>query len=65
MTKQRFKRMQLAYVRNWPLDQWVEIIGPAQVDTPLPHYIVRTHHNAYYQISQLELSHNKIELKKH
>jgi hypothetical protein len=64
MIKQRFLNTQLAYVRNWPQNQWVEIIGPAQVDTPLPHYIVRTQHDDYYQISQLELSHNKIELKK-
>jgi len=63
MTEQ-FKKMQLAYVRGWPENQWVEIIGRAQVDTPLPHYICRTQHDAYYQISQLELSHNKIELKK-
>lgn len=62
---ERFKKMQLAYVRGWPLNQWVEIIGRAQADTPLPHYICRTQHDAYYQISQLELSHNKIELKKH
>jgi len=53
--------MDIVYVRNWPLNEHVEVLQRIDVMTPLPHYIVRTQHGAKYQISQLELSKHKIE----
>ena len=58
---QKFKPMDIVYVRNWPLNEHVEVLQRVDVMTPLPHYIVRTQHGAKYQISQLELSKHKIE----
>lgn len=65
MKIEKFKAGDIAYVRNWPQNEHVEVLQRMDVMTPFPHYIVRTQHGAKYQISQLELSHNKIELKKH
>ena len=65
MKIEKFKAGDLAYGRNWLQNEYVEVLQRMDVMTTFPHYIVRTQHGAKYQISQLELSKNKIELKKH
>lgn len=63
MKIEKFKAGDIAYVRNWPQNEHVEVLQRMDVMTPFPHYIVQTQHGAKYQISQLELSKNKIERK--
>tara|TARA_B100001939_G_scaffold299248_1_gene274607 strand:- start:269 stop:466 length:198 start_codon:yes stop_codon:yes gene_type:complete len=58
MSNRKFKKGDRAFVRTWPhsFTQCVEIIGFADTNKPLPHYIVKAQGGACYQISQLELS---------
>ena len=65
MNNRKFKKGDRVYVRNWVRNQYATVIGYAEVKSSLPHYLVKIDCGACYQVSQLELSSNPMELRKH
>lgn len=65
MNNRKFKKGDRVYVRNWVRNQHATVIGYADVKSSLPHYLVKIDCGACYQVSQLELSSNPIDLKRH